>query len=551
MFDDFKNILKKPILLISLLAIATIPAIYTSIFLGSMWDPYDSKDQLEIDVVNEDAGAELDGEEINLGQDLVDELKDNDEFKWEFTDMDEATEDLGRGEVYAVVKIPQDASDKAGKLLKSEAENIDIEIQTNPGYNFLGSVMGSSAGSAIKEELSLSITEMYTETLVESMKDAKESNEELLDGLTEMQTGVDELIQGSEELESGLMEMDSTTNQSTGELSEGNQQVTDGLYEMNENLEGMEGQVPPQMAGQLEGFSAGVDELIAGNESVQNGIDQVGPGVSQGTGELAEGSRSMTEGLTELDEGLNEMITEVEEGLSEFDGLVLSDDNAGFIADPIDMTETEVTEIENYGQTLAPYIIAVSLFLGCIAFSVLYPVNRSTVNYRNAFTMTVSKTLLLITHALLSTGVLFSVLKFGFDLKIAEPGQFYLIMLLWTLAALTVITVLVSLLGNVGKFIAIILLILQLSSSAGTFPIQTAGNLYQTLHPVLPMSYAVTAMREVIFDFEAVLTTDSTFVYLAVIIGVSIVVFSLINLLKFKFQKFEDVTLEMSRVDYQ
>lgn len=550
MVNDFKNILKKPILLISLLAIATIPAIYTTIFLGSMWDPYDSMDQLKVDVVNEDEGAELDGEEISLGQDLVDELKDNEEFKWQFTDMKEASDDLGRGEVYAVVKIPEDASDKAGNLLKSEAENIDIEIQTNPGYNFLGSVMGSNAGSAIKDELGLSITEMYTETLVESMNDAKESNEELLDALTEMQTGVDELITGSESLESGLMEMDSTMNQSAGELSEGNQQVTDGLYEMNKNLEAMQSQVPPQMQGQLDGFSAGVDELIAGNEAVQDGIDQVGPGVSEGTGELAEGSRSMTEGLTELDDGLNEMIAEVEDGLSEFDGLVLSDENAGFIADPIDVTETEVTEIENYGQTLAPYIIAVSLFLGCIAFSVLYPLNRLTENYRNTLTMTVSKTLLVMAHALLSTGVLFSVLKFGFELKIAEPGQFYLIMLLWTLAALLVITVLVSLLGNVGKFIAVILLILQLSSSAGTFPIQTAGNLYQTLHPVLPMSYAVTAMREVIFDFEAVLTTQSTMVYLAVIIVVAIIVFSLINLLKFKFRKFENVTREMSRVEF-
>src|SRR5699024_11749837 len=70
MLNDFKNILKKPILLLSMLAIATIPAIYTTIFLGSMWDPYDSKDQLIIDVVNEDEGSEMDGEEINLGEDL-------------------------------------------------------------------------------------------------------------------------------------------------------------------------------------------------------------------------------------------------------------------------------------------------------------------------------------------------------------------------------------------------------------------------------------------------------------------------------------------------
>src|SRR5699024_6656203 len=163
MLNDFKNILKKPILLLSMLAIATIPAIYTTIFLGSMWDPYASKDQLIIDVVNEDEGAEMDGEEINLGEDLKEELGDNDEFKWHFSDMEEATEDLGRGEIYGVVKIPADASEKAARLLEDDAANIEMEIQTNPGYNFLGSVMGTSAGNAIEEEVSLSITEIYTD----------------------------------------------------------------------------------------------------------------------------------------------------------------------------------------------------------------------------------------------------------------------------------------------------------------------------------------------------------------------------------------------------
>src|SRR5699024_5103477 len=73
---------------------------------------------------------------------------------------------------------------------------------------------------------------------------------------------------------------------------------------------------------------------------------------------------------------------------------------------------------------------------------------------------------------------------------------------------------------------------------------------YQTIHPYLPMSYAVTAMREVIFDFEAVLTTQSTISYLSIIIAVAIILFIAINLLKFKYQKFEDVTREMSRIEY-
>src|SRR5699024_2810862 len=159
-------------------------------------------------------GASLDGEDINIGQDLVDELSDNDDFKWTFKDSAEAEEDLVRGEAYGVVKISENASEQASGLLESGAENMDIEIRTNPGYNFLGSVMGANAGSAIKDEVSLSITELYTETLVESLSDVKTSNEELLDALIEMQSGTEELIAGTEQLESGLEDLDVGINES-------------------------------------------------------------------------------------------------------------------------------------------------------------------------------------------------------------------------------------------------------------------------------------------------------------------------------------------------
>src|SRR5699024_9413353 len=144
------------------------------------------------------------------------------------------------------------------------------------------------------------------------------------------------------------------------------QQVTDGLRDMNQQVQGLSGQVPQQMAGQLQAFSQGIDELIAGNESVQDGIEQVGPGVSDGTAQLVDGNNQMKEGLEGLDSELDEMIGEVGDGRDEFDGPSTTDENAGFISDPIEVTEPEVTDIKNSGQPFAPSIIAVSMFLGCI-----------------------------------------------------------------------------------------------------------------------------------------------------------------------------------------
>ncbi|MFC3419923.1 YhgE/Pip family protein [Salinicoccus hispanicus] len=550
MFEDFKHLMTRPILIISLLAIATIPAIYTSIFLGSMWDPYSQTDNLKIHVVNHDEGATVGGEDINLGADITEALEDNDKFDWNMSDREAADTSLEQGEAYAVVVIPESASSDAATLLDETPKKVSIEIETNPGYNYLGSVMGGQAGTAIKDEIGQSITELYTENLLENLEDIKSSNTELIDALNEMQSGIDELITGSEDLQTGIEDIGTNVDSSSSDLAAGNQQVTNGLSQLNENLAGYESQVTPELAQPVASMQAGVDELISGNQSVQSGIEDLGTGVASGTGELAEGNASVTEGLNALDDSLTQMIEQVSEGNAQLEELSLTEENASSIADPVEVVESEVTHIDNYGQTFAPFIISVSLFLGSVAFSVLYPINRAALNYKSHMHMTISKLLLILAQTLITSLLLIAVLIFGFNLKIENLGMFLLILVLWNLGAMMFITVMVALLGNVGKFIAIIFLILQISSSASTFPIQTTGPLYQYLHPLLPMSYVVTALREAVFDFEAALATSDALIYLVVVIGAGLVLFTVINALKWKFTKFENITRTMSRVEY-
>ena len=83
MFDDIKNLWTHKFMLISLIAIMLLPLIYSSVFVGSLWDPYGKTDELKISIVNYDKGGEINGEKTNIGNDVVDKLKDNDKFKSE------------------------------------------------------------------------------------------------------------------------------------------------------------------------------------------------------------------------------------------------------------------------------------------------------------------------------------------------------------------------------------------------------------------------------------------------------------------------------------
>ena len=101
MFQDFKFILKKPVLLVSILFVSTLPIIYAITFLGAMWNPYDRTSEMTFSIVNEDNG----GEEIQFGEDFFEKIKEHDDFKREFTDFETTEKHPQSGERYGDIRI--------------------------------------------------------------------------------------------------------------------------------------------------------------------------------------------------------------------------------------------------------------------------------------------------------------------------------------------------------------------------------------------------------------------------------------------------------------
>ena len=121
MLDDFKFIFKKPALLVSLLAIALLPVIYAVTFLGAMWNPYERTQDLNFHIVNEDTGTE----DINIGNNIEEELEENDQLNWKFTSLEEAEQALHDGQAYGYILIPSDASENAETFLTDDAKQVN------------------------------------------------------------------------------------------------------------------------------------------------------------------------------------------------------------------------------------------------------------------------------------------------------------------------------------------------------------------------------------------------------------------------------------------
>ena len=116
---DLKTIFTNYAVLITVIALCILPSLYAWINIKASWDPYASEatSRIKVAVVNNDQGSSLNGKEINLGQEVVDELKKNTVLGWCFLDEGTAMRDLKEGKVYASIIIPQDFSQSLTSLV--------------------------------------------------------------------------------------------------------------------------------------------------------------------------------------------------------------------------------------------------------------------------------------------------------------------------------------------------------------------------------------------------------------------------------------------------
>ncbi|ANC06595.1 MULTISPECIES: YhgE/Pip domain-containing protein [Bacillus cereus group] len=816
---EFTEIIKSKKILIPIIAVLFVPILYAGMFLWAFWDPYKQLDDLPVAVVNLDKGAVFDGKPIEVGKGLVDNLKDNKSFKWEFVSEKEAKKGMEGRKYYMLVRIPDDFSSNATTLLKDNPKPLNLEYIPNESLNFLSSQIGGTAIEKIKTEVSSTLTKTYAEKMFDSIKDvskglvdgAEGANElhdgsselhdgsskvtdglhtlqgksgEMKDGVQKLADGSNKLVDGSGKVTNGLNTLNSKTgemqtgigklqdgsgkvtgglntlNSKTGELRDGSEKVTGGLnklvsksgelqtgttnlsngmgklvegqsqlekgsqaiqkglQDLNSNvqnsaagLEEMQSKVPSilnavnekidgagenvnqlneltqstagdaknaaqevanlqkkieslpkeyqeqlqpfitsavkstatvqqkatgvaggtnklneevkQLKGEIDqktsglqnklpnsegvktladgiekltnaqnefvskfyGFgegldnakigadklkdgsvqlidgitqlqsgsgkvtaglgqlSAGVNQLVDGSSQVTGGLGTLSVGTSQMTGgitQLADGSSQVTTGLGTLNGGLNKMSTgstQLIDGVNKLadgsgkvtDGLVKVNDGSGELAEklgegaektgevkgtdktydmfasPVKVKTEKMAEVPNYGTGFTPYFLSLGLFVGALLLSIVYPLRDTVGVPKSGFSWFISKFGVLLSVGIIQAIVADVILLFGLGVEVQSIPYFILFSIITSLAFIALIQCLVTAFGDAGRFIAIITLIMQLTTSAGTFPLELIPKFLQPFHAWLPMTYSVSGLKAVVssgdFDF--------------------------------------------------
>ncbi len=531
---DFKDVFtKNPIVVLTLLAIIILPSLYALINIQACWDPYDNTGNLEFAVANLDKGATFDGEDINVGDQLEDELKRNDDFYWTFVSEDDLREGVKNGTYYAGIVIPKNFSSSIKSITSDDPHSAELEYIVNRKSNPMASKLSDSAARAVYNKINANIVQFINVAAYEKLGDLQSA---LASGASQMSSGAGQLSAGASKVQSGASQVKSGANdlkKGANDLSAGSSQVKEGSSQISSSADQISAgssqvqesakqldsavdestlpdQIKPVVHGSKELANASSDlagassNLAQGSSKLANGSVDLAEGassVANGGSQLADGSVSLAAGSALLANGASSALFSASSGLSgAADSLssitgVNESEVGEYIYSPVVLEENELYSVPDYGSEVAPFYLVLSMWVGAIITCVMLRTGQSTGTKYTPSEMYFGKLLIFLVMAVLETTVTL-IGAFILGIKMANPLLFVLSAYFIALIFMLICYSLISALGHIGKGLAVIWLVFQISGTGGIYPIQLMGPFLQAVSPYMPMTHGITLLRE-------------------------------------------------------
>lgn len=431
--------------------------------------------------------------------------------------LQEGADDLREG-AYALDEGLEELSSGAGEVAEGNEQIAGASAEALEVLTDYENAAAERTGQSVQQLVDAGII---------SEEDAEAAAEELAPLLEESElVGRAQQVQG--DLEAAQESLDLLA-EGSREVSDGASELSAGASDLHTGAAELAGAVPGLTEGLGEARSAsyalseGAGELAEGAESADEGVGQLQEGaaeLTEGSGALLEGAGDLEEGLGEAEEGAGELRDGSRELASELDSGTEEVPNpdeqqrkevSSVIGNPLNVTQSPQAEAGSYGAGMAPFFMGLALWIGALVMlQVLRPVSpRALASNASSASVALGSWLPFLALSAAQGVLLYGAVTLGLGLQPAHPWLTLLVLLAASAAFSALVHGLVTLLGNPGKFVAIILLVLQLVAAGGTFPSQSLPGPLQSLHPVLPLSYVVDGLRHAIYGAEtsAVLTS--------------------------------------------
>ncbi len=234
---------------IALIALLAVPILYGGLYLWANQDPYGNLANVPVALVVDDRGADVNGQQRNLGDEAAEQLLDSDTFEWHRVSPDQADAGLQAGDFDFVVTLPADFTEAVASLSSSTPRQADIELRTNDANNYLASTIGTQAVARIQSSVAKKVVDEAGLSLLDALNtirvklvDATTGATQLVDGLasakngsSQLSTGSTTLADGAAKLADGNAQLSAGANQlrdGTAQLRDGSARVADGAQQV-------------------------------------------------------------------------------------------------------------------------------------------------------------------------------------------------------------------------------------------------------------------------------------------------------------------------------
>ena len=212
--NDIREIFRKTRTWIVIIGLILLPSMYAWPNILSAWDPYGHTNNIKVAVVTEDSGAEVSGQKVNLGENLVEGLKNNKNLNWQFVkNKQEAEDGVKIGDYYASIVIPENFSDDITSVSRGVPKKATIEYTVNEKINAISPKITNSGASAIANNISKSFVEIANGVIFEKLHEAGIKFEQNLPSIEKMKEEIFKLNDNFSNYENVLSELIGKTEQ--------------------------------------------------------------------------------------------------------------------------------------------------------------------------------------------------------------------------------------------------------------------------------------------------------------------------------------------------
>jgi len=581
---------RQPLARLGLAFVLLVPLLYGALYLWSTWDPYGRLDDVPVAVVDEDEPVTVDGNDVDGGATLVEALKRDEIFDWQYVDLSEATDGLAAGRYLMVVYVPPDFSARLASGVTGTPERATVELRFDDANGYVFTTMAKTVQADLEQRIDQAATTAYFESVYGDIDRIRAGIDEASTGSGEVTAGVSTAQEGSaalvieltalkdqsaalvpaaQQVSAGVTQLSTLVVPLAQQLIDAVAQVTAGVDTLAQSAAQLNTTIATgaaSLANQSADVTAAVETLgqdpqvaqdpayqalVAANAqlastaaqaatlsqqvatdsqriavaavTVSSQAPQLEQQVTSASGQVTQltpqaqqvadsaaavdaGVGTALTGAQELDTSMSQLVTEstqLSEDLDASLGQIPTQDaatrerNAEILGSPADVLVHVDNPAEVYGRGLAPFYFSIALWIfGIVALLILRPISaRALASRARSLTVALAGWLPMLALGLVAAAILVVVVDVGLGLDPVHLAAFLGILAL----AVATFTALVQLcrvaLGVAGNAVALVLLMLQLTSCAGIFPLPQLPAPFRFLHPLMPMTYLVDGLR--------------------------------------------------------